>query len=419
MSGLSYISFPSAVHYTFLDEIGRGGMGIVYLAEKSCEEVSDIVVLKTIRTITDKQIESLKREATIAALLRHENIVRSHGLEIVSADLLPPAFQDEIKMLSVKKRKHAGERANEMVAKMRKGEGRPVTATIARPQVELTTKNASPQKLYLIVMDYIEGADFLKILHNHINEGLLLPLSLSAFIINRISRALEYAHDFIVHRDISPENILINNQGVAKLSDFGISVSANDEATVLAGKVQYMAPEQIENAHSDKLSDIFSLGLVAYQAATGISIFSTARRGAIHEQVQKYKLILNEKIKAPHEICSDIPEVYSKIIMKMLERDPVKRYQNAGEISSDMERTFLYAEGFGPTNNSLAAYLKIAESQFKDYTRKDLLQLSFLAKDGKHFHLKRHISKKLYYPEGLKMLEKRGLDIILQKVEKQ
>lgn len=416
-SGLSNVSFPSAVNYTFLDEIGRGGMGIVYLAEKHCEEVSDIVVLKTIRSITDKQISALKREANVAALLRHENIVRSHGLESVTADLLPTEFQEEIKSLTPKDSADAGQRANEVMAKMRKGGGRPITGRVRPPRINLKKKSDASQRLYLIVMDYIEGADMLKTHVNHLRAGLLLPLSLSGFIISRICRALDYAHDFIVHRDISPENILINNQGVAKLSDFGIAVAADDGDAALAGKVQYMAPEQILKGHSDKRSDIFSLGLVAYQAATGISIFSPARKGTIREQMQKYDLVLREPITPPHEVCSDIPLAYSKILMKMLEVDPDKRYQSAGEVGSDMERKFLYAEGFGPTNNSLAAYLKIAESGFKDYTRQDLMQLSFLAEDGKRFHLRRKITNDLYLKDGVTMLQKRRLQSILQYLE--
>ncbi len=416
MSGLSDISFPSAVNYTFLDEIGRGGMGIVYLAEKHCEEVSDIVVLKTIRSITEKQIEALKREANVAALLRHENIVRSHGLESVSVSLLPREFQAEIKNLAPKTTHGAGQRANAVMDKMRKGGGRPITGCQRPPRINLKKRN-SEQRLYLIVMDYIEGADLLETHTSHLRHGLLIPLSLSAFIVSRICRALDYAHEFIVHRDISPENILINNQGVAKLSDFGIAVVAGDETAALAGKVQYMAPEQILKSQSDKRSDIFSLGLVAYQMATGVSIFSPARKGTIREQMQKYELILKTSIKPPHEVCSDIPLAYSKIIMKMLEINPEKRYQTAGEACTDMERKFLYAEGFGPTNNSLAAYIKIAESKFKNYTREDLMQLSFLAEDGKRFHLKRRISKSLYLECGLNMLKQRRVQSILKFVE--
>ena len=96
---LADLSFKSGVTYTFIEEIGRGGMGIVYLAEKHCEGVSDLVVLKTIRTMREKQVEGLKREANIAAALRHENVIRTHGLEAIPFEILPAEFQQEISTL--------------------------------------------------------------------------------------------------------------------------------------------------------------------------------------------------------------------------------------------------------------------------------------------------------------------------------
>ena len=88
--GLETITFPSAATYTLVEEIGRGGMGIVYLAEKGCAGVTDLVALKTIKTISKEHAQLLAREANTASQLRHENIVKTYGLEMVPIAALPP-----------------------------------------------------------------------------------------------------------------------------------------------------------------------------------------------------------------------------------------------------------------------------------------------------------------------------------------
>ena len=93
MSSLADLSFQSGSAFTFVEEIGSGGMGIVYLATKHCEGVNDLVVLKTIRTITNRQVEALKAEANIAAALRHENIVRTYGMEAIPLKICLKIFK--------------------------------------------------------------------------------------------------------------------------------------------------------------------------------------------------------------------------------------------------------------------------------------------------------------------------------------
>ncbi|MBW1841906.1 MAG: hypothetical protein JRI75_08955, partial [Deltaproteobacteria bacterium] len=120
-----------------------------------------------------------------------------------------------------------------------------------------------------------------------------------------------------------------------------------------------------------------------------------------------YEQLLVNEIIPPHEICEDVPEAYSDIIMKMLALDPGSRYQTTDKVGSDIEKKYIYAEGFGPTNNSLAAYLKMFESDFQIYTREDLQQLAFMADDDNKFQLKRKIRKSLYTDEGRRLLQKR------------
>ena len=405
MSSLKDLCFQSAATFTFVEEIGRGGMGIVYLAEKYSEGVSDFVVIKTIRSMNDKQLEMLRGEANIAAALRHENIVRTFGLESVSFDSLPVEFQNELYSYD-ESEANGSNKGRELLSDLRKGQFRTVADFSEQPML-LKDTNADGKRLCLIVMEYIEGWDLREIHSKHVQGGLLLPITLSAFIISRLCRALGYAHKYIVHRDVSPENILISQQGVTKLMDFGIAVAADQEAFGFAGKIQYMAPEQVRNELVDNRSDIFALGLVAYHLLTGISLFLTPSGLDFQEQATHYEQLLVNKIIPPHEVCGDIPEAYSNIIMKMLELEPERRYQAIDQVGSDIEKKFIYAEGFGPTNNSLAAYLKMFESDFQIYTKEDLQQLAFMADADNQYHLKRTIRKNLYTEQGRELLRSR------------
>ena len=162
-----------------------------------------------------------------------------------------------------------------------------------------------------------------------------------------------------------------------------------------------MAPEQVDERPVDNRSDIFSLGLVAYQLLTGIRLFLPPSGLSFREQAGYYQDLLQAEIVPPHEVCRDVPEAYSQMIMKMLAVDPVRRYQKVDRVGSEIEKRFLYAEGFGPTNNSLAAYLK----NFKDglsglCSEEDLGQLAFLADGNAGFNLKRRIGTELYTGRG-------------------
>ena len=420
MSSLADLSFQSGSAFTFVEEIGSGGMGIVYLAKKHCEGVNDLVVLKTIRTITNRQVEALKAEANIAAALRHENIVRTYGMEAIPFENLPEDFQKKISTLKKgfgksgdKKRIEAGTRGMELLTDLRMGRSQAIT-DLEEQHFLASETSYQGKRLYLVVLEYIEGWDLRAIHGNHIKAGLLLPIELNAFIISRICRALEYAHEYIVHRDISPENILVSDQGVTKLTDFGIAVAADQDIFGLAGKIQYMAPEQVQNDQIDNRSDIFSLGLVAYYLLTGVNLLSVPMRLTFEKQAVYYEKILKKEMLPPHKVCLDVPEEYSGIIMKMLEIDPDMRYQTIEQVGSDIEKKCLYGEGFGPTNNSLAAYMKIFESGFKIYTKQDLQQLTFLKNVEKKYRLKRKIGKGLYSDKGRQLIitrhKERGLE---------
>jgi serine/threonine protein kinase len=397
---LKGLEFDSTSSYTLVEEIGRGGMGIVFLAEKNAEGVTDFVVLKTLKTFSPEYIEMLKKEANIATGLRHENIVKTYGLEAVPYNDLPAAFRGEIQSVSFEQAQRKL-RVRQLAALRRPGLGAN-RLVIHRPAVP----KKDDRKLFMLVMDYVEGTDLGDLLHEHIRRGLLLPSPLAAFVISRVCRALAYAHETCIHRDVSPENVLINNQGVVKLSDFGIAVGGAEQATLFAGKLSYMAPEQLESQPADSRTDIYALGIVAYQILTGILLHPTPR-GSFEDQLAYVRRAKAEAPLPPHLVRRDIPEILSAVVMKMIDMDPNRRYWRAEDAGNDLEQKVLYASGFGPTNNSLGAYLNLFDAKFQGATKDQLTQLRFLAGPDNRVQLHRTARPDDFTKAGLDMIRRR------------
>jgi len=386
---LSGLKFGSSSTYTVVGEIGRGGMGIVLLAEKNSEGVADLGALKTIRTKSADHEMRLKQEANIATGLRHENIVKTYGMEAIPYGQLPPEFLQEFDKLSFEDaRRHAFQKS--AVPGGRFGD--------ARTRLRVAPQAANEQKLYMMVMDYIEGTDVRTFQNDHFKRDLLLPVPLAAFIVSRVARSLAYAHLSIIHRDISPENLLLNTQGVVKLSDFGVAVDHKEEG--LTGKLSYMSPEQMAGEAVDVRTDVYSLGLVLYLLLTGIPIQKVPTTLPPKDRVDYARKLVGKPVLPPHRVRTDVPEPISEICMKMLASDREKRFGRAEAVARDLEQKYLYAKGFGPTNNSLQAYLEIFDAQFKEIAPEQLQQLPFL-----HGELKRPISVGYYTAEGKAFLD--------------
>jgi len=351
--------------------------------------VADLVALKTIRTKSADHETRLKQEANIATGLRHENIVKTYGLESIPYGQLPPEFLQEFDKLSFEDAKrHAIQKGALAVGRF--GD--------ARTRMRIVPQSTSEQKLYLMVMDYIEGTDVRTFQNDHFKRDLLLPVMLAAFIVSRVARSLAYAHLSIIHRDISPENLLLNTQGVVKLSDFGVAVEQKEEG--LTGKISYMSPEQIAGEAVDARTDIYSLGLVLYMLLTGIFVQKVPARLKPQDRVEYVRRLFSKPFPPPHRVRTDVPEPISDICMKMLAHDREKRFPRAETVARDLEQKYLYAKGFGPTNNSLQAYLEIFDAQFKEIAPEQLQQLPFL-----HGELKRPVSHVFYTPEGKAFLD--------------
>jgi serine/threonine-protein kinase len=218
--------------------------------------------------------------------------------------------------------------------------------------------------MYYIAMEYIDGIDLGQFIDRHIERKMEIPFEIAVFIISRVCRGLEYAHSKtdrngnplrVVHRDISPGNVMITFQGVVKITDFGIAKARNlmldQEGEVLLGKVHYMSPEQAQFLQTDARSDLFSLGVVFFELMTGKPAFSGENTVATLENVG------SATIPPIRDVNPKVPEAIVKILDKTLKLERPERYQTAGEMGYDLEY-YMYHDRFGPTNVTLAKYLK-------------------------------------------------------------
>ncbi len=219
-------------------------------------------------------------------------------------------------------------------------------------------------RAYYIAMEYVDGINLEDYIERHFDLAKPFPIEIGAFIISRVCRGLEHAHSKlgrdgrplnIVHRDVSPKNVMLNFEGVVKLTDFGIAkarqLMQQQEGEVLMGKVEYMSPEQAEFKETDHRSDLFTLGILIYEILTGEHIFAVED---IYETLDNVK---HKSIPDPRSFRAEIPEDLAKIVVKALDRDIEKRYQTAGEMGYDIEY-YMYHDRFGPTNVTLSRYLR-------------------------------------------------------------
>jgi len=236
-----------------------------------------------------------------------------------------------------------------------------------------------------------------------VQRQVLLPVPIAGFIISRVCRALGFAHQFIVHRDVSPENVLINMQGVVKLSDFGVAANASDSKGTFAGKLLYMSPEQLRREAVDGRTDLYSLGIMLYTILTGIHPQRIPRGLSREQQIASLEKSIDRIIPPPHEVRTDVPKVVSDICMKMIAKKREGRYARAVDCVSDLEKKFLYARGFGPTNNGLQAYWEAYQDDFKA-TPDHLKELSFLKDEAGDIQLQRPVTGEFYSAVGKKMI---------------
>ena len=266
--------------YEIIEKIGEGGMATVYKAK--CNILKRYVAVKVLRdefTTDEEFIKRFNTEAQAAASLTHPNIVSIYDV-------------------------------------------------------------GHEENIYYIVMELVQG----KTLKEIVNEDGALPWKWALNVSIQVASALEMAHkNNIVHRDIKPHNIIITEDGIAKVTDFGIAKAVSN-STITAfgttiGSVHYFSPEHARGGYTDAKSDLYSLGVVMYEMLTGRVPFDADTPVSI---ALKH---MQEKPIEPIKLNPTIPYAVNKIIMKAMEKDPNERYQSATEMLKDLSMALKNPEG--------------------------------------------------------------------------
>jgi serine/threonine-protein kinase len=304
---MALFTIQNEFRYEIVRKIFEGGMGIVYEAEQlGASGFVKRIAIKVIRQnyATQKQfIENFIGEAKLVADLIHTNIVQTYHL----------------------------------------GETRGV---------------------YFIAMELIRGVNLEQFGMQLAERERVLPKELGVFIASRIARGLAYAHAKkdrdgrplgIVHRDVSFKNIMIAYEGDVKLTDFGIAKARgfliDNEGEIVAGKADYMSPEQASFQITDKRSDLFSVGVVLGHLLLGRNVF----KGANAEESRQRMI----KLPIPdfRNLDSRIDDRLNEILHRALSRELDKRYASADELLFDLEH-YIYHSGYGPTNETMGRYMR-------------------------------------------------------------
>lgn len=261
-----------AGRYQIIEELGKGGMGRVYkVMDKETNEKVALKLIKSEISADKKTVERFRNELSIARKISHRNICRMYDL-------------------------------------------------------------GKEKGSYFITMEYVPGED----LKSFIRRAAPLSTARTISIAKQVCDGLSEAHHLgVVHRDLKPQNIMIDKQGNVRIMDFGIARSVQSKRItgegVMIGTPDYMSPEQVEGKEVDSRSDIYSLGVILYEMVTGQVPFEGDTPFSIG---LKHK---SEPPKDPKEFNSQVHEDLSRVILKCLEKDKTLRFQSAEDIRSELE----------------------------------------------------------------------------------
>lgn len=216
---------------------------------------------------------------------------------------------------------------------------------------------------YYMVMEYVNGHTLEDFIIRHLETKQQIPIDLAVFIVSRVCRGLSYAHQKkdekgrdlkIVHRDVNPKNIMLAYEGDVKLTDFGIAKARdlmyNKEGEVIAGKDEYLSPEQAHKQVTDGRADIFSCGIILSELILGYHIYE----GNTPEETRN--TIAHADPPDFRPLKEGISQELNTIMQKALARDKKNRYGTASEMLTALE-TYMYTDRYGPTNEKLAIYV--------------------------------------------------------------
>jgi tetratricopeptide (TPR) repeat protein/tRNA A-37 threonylcarbamoyl transferase component Bud32 len=273
--------------YTVLRKIGAGGMAEVFLARfRGAQGAEKLLVVKKIHPAfasNPRFIEMFVDEAKVAMRLNHSNIVQVYAFEQIGDDLI-------------------------------------------------------------LAMEHVDGRDLHEIRNAVWNAGQRVPYGLAAFIAAEVAKGLDYAHSRkdhrgkpldIVHRDVSPQNVLVSRDGAVKVTDFGIARarSVHEESLgEVRGKLGFMAPEQARGLPVDRRADIFSLGVILHELLVGRPLVPFGPREEVLEIVRSGLHV------SPRAVDPAVPEELDAVVRRAMAVDPRERYATAREMAVDLGR---------------------------------------------------------------------------------
>ncbi len=213
-------------------------------------------------------------------------------------------------------------------------EARIHSALSHRNIVQIHDLGISEDGEYFIVLEYVEGHDLRAIMEAAAELGVQIPDSLALHVADELAQALHFAHELkdpegqplgIIHRDVSPSNVLISNSGEVKLSDFGIAKRRHDHSFVgsLKGNLVYMSPEQARRVPLDRRTDVFSLGAVLFEMLTGQKVRE------IRDEVSGFRDVASGVVRSARALRPDLPESYEALLSRALASNPADRFQDA------------------------------------------------------------------------------------------
>jgi eukaryotic-like serine/threonine-protein kinase len=279
--------------YVLLKPLARGGMGELYLALAGARGMEKPCVIKTVlpSLITGDSAQRFRDEAMVVVRLQHGNLVSVFD---------------------------AGRNGDQVY----------------------------------IVMEYVDGKDLLAVWNRCAGKRVPFPIDVAAYIVKELARGLGYAHGFggleLVHRDVSPANVLLSYTGEVKLTDFGLARSTlklqQTAPGIIYGKLSYLSPEQARSEPLDGRTDLYAAGILLWELLTGQQLFPVksavaggddpaARRDSTADALSRLR---NPQIVLPSHVTPRVPPELDAIAMRALAPDPTKRYQTGEELRADL-----------------------------------------------------------------------------------
>ena len=220
-----------------------------------------------------------------------------------------------------------------------------LVATLQHPNIAQVYEIGTVGGSFFFVMEYVDGADLRRLIEAAVAKRHRVALADAIYILTHVCAALHYAHQKhdldgralqIIHRDVSPSNVLLSRDGAVKVCDFGVAKAhtrdgESTERGVLKGKFSYMSPEQCQDKPVDRRSDVFSIGILLYELTTLSKLFRGKSDYALLQQ------IVEARIAPPSSRIPGYPPELEHIVMKALAREPTQRYQTAQALQLDLE----------------------------------------------------------------------------------